>query len=153
MTSLRASDSDRERVAERLHQAMAEGRLDQDELEERLEALYGARTYGELDALLGDLPVNRSVGHPRVRVGRLVGAVGAVTLVLMVVGVLAIQRVRTDAAVVGTRHQRLLSFPGPLAVPHQGLLIAASLGVAVVVFLTSAALLWALIDSRSVRRP
>ena len=54
--SLRASDSDREDVAERLRAATAEGRLLAGELEERLEVALKARTYGELDALVVDLP-------------------------------------------------------------------------------------------------
>jgi hypothetical protein len=54
---LRASDADRERVAERLREALAEGRLDMPEFEERLEATYAARTYGELTPLTRDLPV------------------------------------------------------------------------------------------------
>jgi Domain of unknown function (DUF1707) len=54
--SLRASDSDREDVAERLRAATAEGRLLVGELEERLEVALHARTYGELDALVVDLP-------------------------------------------------------------------------------------------------
>ncbi|MGH4032721.1 DUF1707 SHOCT-like domain-containing protein [Actinomycetota bacterium Odt1-20B] len=53
---LRASDADRERVAERLRDAMAEGRLDMEEFEERLDATYKARTYGELAPLTRDLP-------------------------------------------------------------------------------------------------
>ena len=53
---LRASDADREQVAERLRQATAEGRLVAEELEERLEAVFAARTYGELDAVVADLP-------------------------------------------------------------------------------------------------
>lgn len=153
VASLRASDSDREQVAERLRYAMAEGRLSGDELEQRLEVLYAARTYGELDAVLADLPVNRSLGRPRVRLGHLIGAVSAVAMVLVVLGVLAIVRGRTAVAVLGTRQPRRLNFPGPLAGPHQGLMIAASLGAVVVVLLTSAALLWALVDSRSPRRP
>jgi hypothetical protein len=52
----RASDAEREAAAERLRVAAGDGRLDPDELEERLEAAYGARTVGELDALIGDLP-------------------------------------------------------------------------------------------------
>jgi hypothetical protein len=59
----------------------------------------------------------------------------------------------TAVAVVGTGHQRHFNFPDPLAGPHHGLIVAASLAAAVVVLLTSAALLWALVDSRSVRRP
>jgi len=53
---LRASDADREHIAERLRQATAEGRLRTDELEHRLGAALSASTYGELDALVADLP-------------------------------------------------------------------------------------------------
>ncbi|MFD8393615.1 DUF1707 domain-containing protein [Streptomyces sp. NPDC059680] len=55
---LRASDSDRERVAEVLRDALAEGRLDMAEFEERLEATYKARTYGELAPITRDLPAS-----------------------------------------------------------------------------------------------
>jgi hypothetical protein len=55
--SLRASDSDREDVAEQLRAATAEGRLQAGELEQRLEVALRARTYGELDPLVVDLPV------------------------------------------------------------------------------------------------
>lgn len=58
-SALRASDADRERVAERLRQAAAEGRLLTEELEQRLEASFAARTYGQLDAVLADLPGRR----------------------------------------------------------------------------------------------
>jgi hypothetical protein len=54
--SLRASDADREAVAERLRHAAVEGRLEPDELEERLHAALRARTYGDLRRLLSDLP-------------------------------------------------------------------------------------------------
>lgn len=54
--SLRASDADREQVAARLRDNLAEGRLDLDEFNERLEAAYAAKTYGELDVLMVDLP-------------------------------------------------------------------------------------------------
>src|SRR5581483_10738255 len=54
--TLRASDADRDQIAERLRQATAEGRLVAEELEERLEATFTARTYGELDAMVADLP-------------------------------------------------------------------------------------------------
>jgi hypothetical protein len=53
---LRASDADRERVAEVLRDALAEGRLDMEEFEERLEATYKARTYGDLAPITRDLP-------------------------------------------------------------------------------------------------
>ncbi|MER7465453.1 DUF1707 domain-containing protein [Streptomyces sp. NPDC097981] len=53
---MRASDADRERVVERLRDAVAEGRLDMEEFEERLEAAYTSRTYAELEPLTQDLP-------------------------------------------------------------------------------------------------
>ncbi|MFI6087397.1 DUF1707 domain-containing protein [Streptomyces sp. NPDC051218] len=56
LPDLRAADADRDRVAERLRDAMAEGRLDMEEFEERLDATYKARTYGELEPITRDLP-------------------------------------------------------------------------------------------------
>lgn len=56
LPELRASDADRERVAEVLRDALAEGRLDMTEFEERLDATYKARTYGELAPITRDLP-------------------------------------------------------------------------------------------------
>ncbi|MGW0821464.1 DUF1707 SHOCT-like domain-containing protein [Streptomyces sp. NPDC002845] len=58
---LRASDADRERVAERLRDAVAEGRLDMEEFQERLDATYQARTYGELEPITRDLPGSAAV--------------------------------------------------------------------------------------------
>ncbi|MGC0382897.1 DUF1707 SHOCT-like domain-containing protein [Streptomyces sp. SAI-129] len=63
---LRASDADRERVAEVLRDALAEGRLDMSEFEERLDATYRARTYGELAPITRDLPVGEVAPAPRV---------------------------------------------------------------------------------------
>jgi hypothetical protein len=60
--NLRAGDADRERVAERLRQSAAEGRLDVNELQERLESCYQARTFGQLSELVADLP--RPVTEP-----------------------------------------------------------------------------------------
>jgi hypothetical protein len=67
--TLRASDNDRELVAERLRSAAAEGRIVAEELEERLALALRARTYGELDALIADLP------RPREQVARRGGRV------------------------------------------------------------------------------
>ncbi|MFI1889161.1 DUF1707 SHOCT-like domain-containing protein [Streptomyces jumonjinensis] len=53
---MRASDSERERIAELLREAVAEGRLTMEEFEERLDAAYRARTHGELEPLVRDLP-------------------------------------------------------------------------------------------------
>ncbi len=54
---LRISDADRHRVAELLRESAGEGRLDIEELEERLEQAYAAKTYGELVPITADLPV------------------------------------------------------------------------------------------------
>jgi Domain of unknown function (DUF1707)/2TM domain len=53
---LRASDADRERFVEALRQHHVDGRLTVEELEERTEGAYAARTLGDLDALATDLP-------------------------------------------------------------------------------------------------
>ena len=53
---LRASHADRERAADVLKAAFAEGRLSRDEFEERTEQVYRSRTYAELAALTADLP-------------------------------------------------------------------------------------------------
>jgi hypothetical protein len=53
---IRASDADRDKVAERLREAVAEGRLSPVEHEERLDTLYRAKTVGELSPLVSDLP-------------------------------------------------------------------------------------------------
>ncbi|MFC3999594.1 DUF1707 domain-containing protein [Nocardiopsis sediminis] len=54
---MRASDRDRDQVAEILREAAAEGRITLDELDERLDRTFAARTYAELDPLTADLPV------------------------------------------------------------------------------------------------
>jgi uncharacterized protein DUF1707 len=57
---MRAADSDRERVAEQLRSAHAEGRLDLTEYDQRVQQAWAARTYGELEVLTADLPQTRS---------------------------------------------------------------------------------------------
>jgi uncharacterized membrane protein len=54
--ALRASDTDREQLVDVLKGAFSEGRLTQDEYTARMEQAYTAKTYGELRALVGDLP-------------------------------------------------------------------------------------------------
>ena len=53
---MRASQEERERVVDLLRTHAGEGRLELDELEERVEAALGARTRGDLAALVADLP-------------------------------------------------------------------------------------------------
>ncbi|HEY6497727.1 MAG TPA: DUF1707 domain-containing protein [Trebonia sp.] len=54
--NLRASDADRERVANVLRESAGDGRLTLDELDERLDAVYAAKTYAELEPITHDLP-------------------------------------------------------------------------------------------------
>jgi hypothetical protein len=63
--SLRASDADRDAVVDRLREAAGEGRLEPDELEQRVDVALRARTYGELAELLADLPGDGRVLSPR----------------------------------------------------------------------------------------
>ncbi|HEX6248475.1 MAG TPA: DUF1707 domain-containing protein [Nocardioidaceae bacterium] len=61
---LRISDDDRHKVAEVLRKAAGEGRIDLDELDERLEATFRAKTYGELVPITADLPVRTTGALP-----------------------------------------------------------------------------------------
>ena len=75
-TRMRISDADRHKVAEVLREAAGQGRLDLDELDERLEATFNAKTYADLVPITIDLhpatsaaitPVHRSAaGLPAV---------------------------------------------------------------------------------------
>ncbi|MET8831090.1 DUF1707 domain-containing protein [Streptomyces sp. NPDC004610] len=53
---MRASDAERDRIADILREAMAEGRLTADEHAERIDGVYRAKTVGELEPLIRDLP-------------------------------------------------------------------------------------------------
>jgi hypothetical protein len=55
--AMRASDDDRRRVQDKLNDAFAEGRLNQQEWDQRVGQLAAAATYADLDRLTGDLPV------------------------------------------------------------------------------------------------
>jgi hypothetical protein len=61
--ALRAADVDRQFVADRLREALSEGRLDLNEYDERLQEAYNARTYGDLKSLLSDLPTVAPAGR------------------------------------------------------------------------------------------
>lgn len=62
--NLRASDADRERVANVLREAAGDGRLTMDELDERLDAVFAAKTYAELEPITHDLPAHRDAQLP-----------------------------------------------------------------------------------------
>lgn len=61
---IRASDADRDRVADILRDALAEGRLSTEEHSERLDGVYAAKTVGELEPFVRDLPVPASAAAP-----------------------------------------------------------------------------------------
>jgi len=60
---LRASDADRDRTADILRDALAEGRLTAEEHGERIDGVYRAKTMGELEPLVRDLPAASGATH------------------------------------------------------------------------------------------
>ena len=61
---MRASHEDRDVVVDQLRVAAGDGRIDGDELDQRIEAAMAARTYGELDRLIRDLPASAQQASP-----------------------------------------------------------------------------------------
>ncbi|WDT57349.1 DUF1707 SHOCT-like domain-containing protein [Streptomyces sp. G7(2002)] len=61
---IRASDADRDRIAGILREALAEGRLDPEEHAERIDTVYRAKTMGELEPVVRDLPA-AGAGRPQ----------------------------------------------------------------------------------------
>jgi DUF1707 SHOCT-like domain len=116
--SLRASDADREQVAERLRHATTEGRLSADELDQRLDALYGSRTYGELDVLVADLPVPRTRRQPAARFPPWAVAACIVGVVVALFGVLVGAVRHSTAVVAGASHPIVMPPADPGAVAH-----------------------------------
>jgi uncharacterized protein DUF1707 len=57
LSRMRISDADRNDVIDRLQRATAEGRLDLDELDDRVAGALAARTWSDVDPLIDDLPV------------------------------------------------------------------------------------------------
>jgi Domain of unknown function (DUF1707) len=61
---LRASDAERDTVVTELGEHFGQGRLDRAEFDERMTQALAARTEGDLDALLADLPSARETASP-----------------------------------------------------------------------------------------
>jgi hypothetical protein len=61
---MRVSDADREQAAEVLREAAGQGRISMDELDERLELAYAAKTYADLAAVTRDLPQDGAALSP-----------------------------------------------------------------------------------------
>jgi hypothetical protein len=74
---VRASDAERDAVVARLNRAVGEGRLTMDEFSERLELAYAARTRGDLDPLLRDLPADAGGAVPATTTGTAVVSGGS----------------------------------------------------------------------------
>jgi hypothetical protein len=99
--ALRASDADRERTADALRRHHLAGRLDTDDLQDRLGRCYAARTRDDLGALVADLPADDPAHGRPARPGR--GGSVAILAVLLVAGLVA-------ATVAAVQH----GHPGPL---------------------------------------
>jgi hypothetical protein len=98
--SIRASDADRDAVVQRLRQAAIEGRLEAHELEQRVHAALRARTYGDLDRLLADLPgaIQRRRSVDVVPSGRMVLMLALRVAVVLVVATVMITALVLTAA-------------------------------------------------------
>ena len=60
---LRVSDQEREGAIEELREHTVAGRLTTEELDERLDAVYSAKTRADLDALRADLPISSAAAR------------------------------------------------------------------------------------------
>jgi len=93
--ALRASDAEREHTATLLRDHAAAGRLTPEELDERLDAAYAARTVGELDALAHDLPAPAQPSAPARR--RALQRPGARERALHAIGLMVLINVACNA--------------------------------------------------------
>jgi hypothetical protein len=149
VSSLRASDADREVTAERLRHATTEGRLSADELEDRLGLLYASKTYGELDALVADLPVSRvpvrqASYRPGLRPWLPVAA--AVAMFTVLLGALADEGQRVGAA---DWHRGRFGAGAPFAGAHHLATQAAPTALTLIALVAvCAGLVWALMRRR-----
>ncbi len=137
---LRASDAEREATVTRLHRAATEGRLDADELEERLSAAYAAKLCTDLEPLTVDItpppPPAAAASGPLVFVGpaRRTNGLAIASLVTgllwmwwigsVVAVVLGHAALRQIAASGGRQTGRGLAVAG-LVIGYAGILVAA----------------------------
>ena len=130
---MRASDADRDAAADRLRVATGEGRLDADELDERLSRVYGARWCSELVELTSDVtpPAPTTlrpvfVQRPRAKVNPFAVAsllaaflLGPASVAAIPLGYVALRQIRESE---GTQLGRSLALIG-VAVGFVGLLV------------------------------
>jgi len=89
--NLRASDADRDATADRLRQHHTDGRLDQDEFQERLEKCFAAKTVGELAELTRDLPGDSAQRSTGGRTGfRLLGSLRMLPILPIILAIIAL---------------------------------------------------------------
>jgi DUF1707 SHOCT-like domain len=128
-STIRASDADRESVVERLRSAAGEGRIAAHELEHRVTVALKAKTYGDLDATVADLPAEREGGrrrsggsrvlttvreHPVLVVAALPILIAVVAVVLAVMILLLMAWATVTLFVVAITHdRRRIHGPGP----------------------------------------
>lgn len=156
---MRASDADRFEVADRLRIATAEGRLTAAELEERLDTLYTTKTYGELEALVADLPSTATATSTSTALVRRkrhlpVWAIpaGAAAALLFAIGAVLAEGVRRAGTVaVGAHPRGALRIVPPLDAAHRGLVLAGSAASLLAIMLVCAAIAWALTHLRRPR--
>jgi hypothetical protein len=95
-TDVRAGDRERERTADQLGQALAQGYLGMDEYESRLQRAFGSHTTAELHGLVADLPLaqlrrndprRREARRAAARRGVQIHAAGYLAMVLIVLAV------------------------------------------------------------------
>ncbi|MBV9803288.1 MAG: DUF1707 domain-containing protein [Solirubrobacterales bacterium] len=89
--NLRASDADREATADRLRHHHTDGRIDQEEFQERLDRCFAAKTVGELAELTRDLPADRARQGAGGRAGfGLLGGLRMIPIVPVILALVAI---------------------------------------------------------------
>ena len=85
--TMRASDDERNKVADKLSRHYAEGRLDESEFKSRLDTAMSATTRGDLHGLFHDLPaLPTEAPPPPPRRRRIWSMVALVALVIIVAG-------------------------------------------------------------------
>jgi hypothetical protein len=89
--NLRASDDERDATADRLRQHHTDGRLDQEEFQERLDRCFAAKTVGELAELTRDLPADRAQQSAGGRAGfGLLGCLRMIPILPIILAIIAI---------------------------------------------------------------
>ena len=89
--NLRASDADRDATADRLRQHHTDGRIDQEEFQERLDRCFAAKTVGELAELTRDLPDDTARHRAGARTGfGLLGCLRMIPIVPIILAIVAI---------------------------------------------------------------